>query len=287
MRKLAIALATAAAVTASPAVARDGAWYVGGEFGAMIVEDTDVDIGATDNALRLSHDYGYDGGLFVGYDLGAFRIEAEAAYKKADVNDFTVATGFVLPAAGPNFFTAGTRDAGGSASALSFMINGMLDFGDDDGLSGFVGAGAGMARVKYNSVRGFANTGEFLDDSDSRLAWQVFAGVRQAITDNIDVSVKYRWFNVEDVEMATATGLATNNRWRSHSLLGGVTFNFGAPEPPPPPPVVRPAPPPAPAPIPAPVQQMRTCPPNNVQVPANQPCPVPPAPPVPRTGENG
>ena len=28
------------------------------------------------------------------------------------------------------------------------MLNGMLDFGDDDGIQGFVGGGVGVARVK-------------------------------------------------------------------------------------------------------------------------------------------
>ncbi len=86
------------------------------------------------------------------------------------------------------------------------MINGMLDFGDDDGISGFVGGGVGMARVKANNQRVFANTAPFLDDSDSKLAWQVFAGVRQAISDNIDVTVKYRFFNVDDVRMTAFNG---------------------------------------------------------------------------------
>jgi OmpA-OmpF porin, OOP family len=201
-------------------------WYVGGEFGAMIVEDTNVDIGAVDNALRLNYDYGYDGGLFVGYDLGAFRIEAEAAYKKADLDSFN--TIIQLPGEGTNF--ASSREfAGGSESALSFMINGMLDFGDDDGISGFVGGGIGMARVKANNQRVFANTAPFLDDSDSKLAWQVFAGVRQAVSDNIDVTVKYRFFNVDNVRMTAFNGAESEHRFRSHSLLGGITFKFGKP----------------------------------------------------------
>lgn len=199
-------------------------WYVGGEFGAMIVEDTDVDIGAVDNALRLSHDYGYDGGLFVGYDLGGFRIEAEAAYKKADLDSYN--TTIRLPLEGPNFATS--RNAGGNTSVLSFMINGMLDFGDDDGISGFVGGGVGMARVKANNYRNFSNATPFLDDSDSKLAWQVFAGVRQAITDNIDVTVKYRFFNVDKVRMTAFNGQDAELRFRSHSLLGGITFRFGS-----------------------------------------------------------
>ena len=79
MRKLAIAVALSSTLLATPAFARDGAWYVGGEFGAMIVEDTDVDINTVENVLSLDHEYGYDGGLFVGYDMGAFRLEGEVA----------------------------------------------------------------------------------------------------------------------------------------------------------------------------------------------------------------
>jgi outer membrane protein OmpA-like peptidoglycan-associated protein/opacity protein-like surface antigen len=255
MRKLAIGLALSSTLLATPAFARDGAWYVGGEFGAMIVEDVEVDIGATDNALILSHEYGYDGGLFVGYDLGGFRLEAEVAYKKADLESFN--TLLRLPGEGVAF-PSQRPFAGGNTSALSFMINGMLDFGDDEGISGFVGGGVGMARVKFNNQRVFANTAPFLDDSDSKLAWQVFAGVRQAVSDNIDVTVKYRFFNVDDIRMVAFNGNDSEARFRSHSLLGGITFNFGgAPEvieavPPPPPPEVAPPPPPEPTPPPPP-----------------------------------
>jgi outer membrane protein OmpA-like peptidoglycan-associated protein/opacity protein-like surface antigen len=263
MRKLAIAVALSSTLLATPAFARDGAWYVGGEFGAMIVEDTDIDNATTDNIITINHEYGYDGGLFVGYDLGGFRLEAEVAYKKADLSGFTNLV--VLPGEGPATFPGGRDFAGGSTSALSFMLNGMLDFGDDDGVSGFVGGGIGMARVKFNNQRVFANTAPFLDDSDSRLAWQLFAGVRQSISDNIDVTVKYRFFNVPDIKLVAVTGGAgtvsqdVETRFRSHSLLGGLTFNFGGAEPlppplppPPPAPYVAPPPPPPPAPVPAP-----------------------------------
>lgn len=244
MRKLAIAMALSSTLLATPAFARDGAWYVGGEFGAMIVEDMNIDVGATENAITLDHEYGYDGGLFVGYDFGAFRLEAEAAYKKADLDAYQ--TTIRLPLEGP-LFAAG-RDALGSSSALSFMINGMLDFGDDDGISGFVGGGVGMARVKANNYRNFANATPFLDGSDTKLAWQVFAGVRQAISDNIDVTVKYRFFNADKVELLAFNGAESELRFRSHSLLGGLTFNFGGDVPPPP----EPEPIPEPVPVPPP-----------------------------------
>ena len=45
MRKLAIAVALASTALATPALARDKAWYVGVEGGAMIVEDIHFDCG--------------------------------------------------------------------------------------------------------------------------------------------------------------------------------------------------------------------------------------------------
>src|ERR1700704_2198172 len=139
MRKLAIVVALSSTVLATPALARNSAWYVGGDFGGMIVQDIEFDYGLTPSVLSsatsqlvLNHDYGYDGALFVGYDLGAFRIEAEVAYKRANVSDIEFSTrvpGLGTPVGGP-FGPQITPAGGGRTSALSFMVNGMLDFGD-------------------------------------------------------------------------------------------------------------------------------------------------------------
>jgi len=257
MRKLGLGLATAAAVIATPAAARDGAWYVGGDFGAMIVEDTDIDIGATEDAVTLDHEYGFDSGLYVGYDLGAFRIEAEVAYKEADLDSFS--NTILLPGLGATY-PIGTHEGAGSTSMLSFMLNGMLDFGDEDGISGFVGAGAGVGQVDFKGLRGYPNTGEFIDDDAKDFAWQVIAGLRQAISDNADLTLKYRFFNVNDLNMPGTVVRGPTADFRSHSIMGGITFNFGGAEPPPPPP-----PPPPPAPPPPPPPPAAPPPPPQVQ----------------------
>jgi outer membrane protein OmpA-like peptidoglycan-associated protein len=165
------------------------------------------------------------------------------------------------------------------------MVNGLLDFGDDDGISGFIGGGVGIARVNFNNQRQFANQGAFIDDSDTRFAWQLLAGVRQAISDNVDVTLRYRFFNVSDLEMVGfPNGAGYSSRLRTHSLLGGITFNFGGETPipdqtcwdgsvipstsicPPRPVPVAPVEPPAPAP-------MVNCP-NGTTLPAGSTCPV-------------
>ena len=42
MRKLALAAALATTAMASPALAREDAWYIGAHGGAMLVEDIDI-----------------------------------------------------------------------------------------------------------------------------------------------------------------------------------------------------------------------------------------------------
>ena len=84
MRKFVIGMAMASTALASPALAKDDAWYVGLEGGAMIVEDVDFDRDgvANDDVVTLDHEPGYDFGGFVGYDFGAFRAEGTAGVCK-------------------------------------------------------------------------------------------------------------------------------------------------------------------------------------------------------------
>jgi len=241
MRKLAVAVALASTALASPALARDDSWYVGVGAGVMIVEDLDLDIGTAANAAAIDHRKGYDFEGVVGYDFGGFRAEVEVGYREADIKSGRFgAPGIPQTVSGAGPLFVGNRDLNGDTNALSFMVNGMLDFGDDDGLQGFVGGGAGVARVSVEPV--FA--GAFLDDSDTGFAWQAIAGVRAPLSTNWDVGLKYRFFNVDNLDLVDQRGRDVSTRFRSHSILGTLTYNFGgAPEP-----VVAPPPPPPPPP---------------------------------------
>ena len=246
MRYLAIAAALASTAMASPALARDKAWYIGAEGGAMVVEDINLDIGTLKSAGKVDSKIGYDVDGIIGYDFGPFRLEAEVGYKEAAVEGYSSTTTTRVGGAIPPRPAGTFPYAGGSTSALSFMLNGMLDFGADDGVQGFVGGGAGVARVKHSKYS-INQVGTFLDDSDTGFAYQAIAGVRAPLTSNIDVGLKYRFFNVDGVDTIDGLGRANKGRFRSHSILGSFIYNFGEPAAPPPPP-----PPPAPAPEPAP-----------------------------------
>ena len=251
MRKTAIAVALASSALASPALARDGAFYIGAEGGAMIVEDYDLGtVGPLD--ASVDSDYGYDFDGIVGYDFGVFRLEAEGGYREADIDSFNAPQGFAVNSA----FRApsGRYDgAAGRTSNLSFMLNGLIDFGPDDGLQGFVGGGVGVARTKIRS--GISSANDTLNDSDTGFAYQGLAGVRAPLTRNIDAGLKYRFFTQPDVNLIGRAGQNLDTRFRSHSLLGSLIFNFAQPEPAPvEEPYVAPPPPVAPQVTPPPPQ---------------------------------
>ena len=223
MRKLVLGLAMASTAIATPALARDQAWYVQIEGGPMIVQDMKFDIQGVANQNVLSTKTGYDFGGLVGYDFGMFRLEAEGSYRRANADEYT------------NNGVNMRNSSVGHIDALSFMVNGLIDFGPDNGLQGFVGGGAGVARVNAE-LNGSGNGA--LDDSHTGFAWQILAGVRAPISTNWDAGIKYRFFNAENVRLvALNTGRDVGTRMRSHSLLGTLTYNFGAPPPPPPAPV--------------------------------------------------
>jgi OmpA-OmpF porin, OOP family len=243
MRKMAIAVALASTAIATPALARNDAWYIGVEGGAMLVEDFDFNLtGTSTTALKTSSRAGYDVDGIIGYDFGPFRMEAEVGYREADVDDHTLNAPLGGAPAGTYARSVGAK---GTASALSFMLNGLLDFGDDDGVQGFVGGGVGVARVKFSDYGVGALT--LLNDSDTGFAYQGIAGIRAPLSDNVDVGLKYRFFNADKIDMIANTGNAISTRFRSHSILGSLIFNFGEKAEP-----VAPPPPPAPAPEPVP-----------------------------------
>src|SRR5690242_1721533 len=195
MRKFLLAAAATIAV-ASPAAAADGSGYVGVDGGVLFPHRQNVN-GSIDFVNPLAVDFqnsrvgrvnfhtGYDVDLNAGYDFGMFRVEGELGYKHATVKNSLGSAPFVTALSGGSgqVFTANDVITANKVSALSGMINGLVDIGSGTGISGFGGAGFGRARVK-----------EF-HDSDSAWAWQVLAGVRMPVSDNIDVGLKYRYFH--------------------------------------------------------------------------------------------
>ena len=215
MRNYLLAAVAAAALT-TPAMARDKSVYVGVDAGVMLVEDTNLDynrdfddpnIADLDvrDALVIDHNLGFDADIVAGYDFGLVRGELELAYKRASVDEVQIENALV-----PTTLPTEPYDADGDVRVWSAMVNVLFDFGDEDGWSGFLGAGAGWANVKYDlDVAGAlvpvpgTDPAVSLNDDDGAVAWQILAGIRKSITPNIDLGLKYRFFNVSKLEFGT------------------------------------------------------------------------------------
>jgi len=203
--------------------ARNGAWYVGGDFGAMIVEDTEFELGGAATPIILDHDYGFDGSASIGYDLGAFRLEAEVGYRRAEIDQLRF---------GANPFEA----AAGSTGIFSLIANGAVDFSVPVlDLGAFAGAGAGFAEIDFNNLHSVAFPNVSFDGSDTAFAWQIFAGLRKQITDRIDVTGQYNFFNAPDVRIPTYLGDDEDTSISTHSIRFGIIYLLQPPPPPPPP----------------------------------------------------
>lgn len=272
MKKLAFFLASAAAIAAAPAQAREGQPYFGIEGGVSFDDQVTVNIdtnredGLLTNAAFADTNLGIDADVILGYDFGAFRLEAEGGYKRAGYESLTVLNSAILP--GTLQVPAGTvvqneRDL----EIWSGMINGLVEFGKDDGLQVYGGGGVGFANLSLPVE--VAGIGTVVDDDATDFAWQLIGGLRYAVNDNIDFGVKYRYFVANNFGLEAANGRPLDVDYSAHSVLASLVFNFGgAPAPAPviaapaqPAPVIAPPPPPRPvAPTPPPRAQCNTGP---------------------------
>ncbi len=286
MRKLMTAAALVSTALATPAFARDGSGYFGIDVGVMKAMKSKFDFSngtvSANNALEISHKLGYDADLVGGYDFGMFRLELEAGYKRASLRHADLDTA----AAAAVGFPGGRVDASGHASVGSGMVNALFDFGNNDAFGGSIGAGFGLARVKYNTHLNPSSSLAFRDE-DSAFSWQALAEVRTALSPSLDVGLKYRYFQTGKLNYGrfcqTTCGATPpfdlDGKFRSHSLLASLIYNLYSPPPPPPP--APPPPPPAPV---APATQ--TCADGSVIL-ATSTCPAPPPPPPPPPVERG
>ena len=283
--KVHLLAATGAAAIASPAFAGADGPYVGIEGGVTLPQTTDLDIilnntSVTPNttatytdgySVKSNKGYGID--AIAGLKLGYFRLEAEGGYQRGKVKSLTVSSPLLtdVGTATATTVTAANFPIHDHVGVTKLMANALLDsdFGAG-GFGGYIGAGAGRAWTSYTG------------NTDSSWAYQGIAGLRFALTPNLDAGVKYEYFrtgrlNFTDAFTVNSTNFTTSARGHltSNNILASLVYNFNSrgaaaqplPLPPPPPP-----PPAAPA--------TQTCSDGSV-IDATATCPAPPPPPPP------
>ena len=192
----------ASSMIATPALARDKSLYLGIEGGLLWAKDVNLDLtpdpfnvdGSVDDFISIDHKMGYDIDAIFGYDGGMVRAEIELGYKRASHDEY----GVRFPDFEEDEWSAQLPfDGDGSTRYLSVMTNLLLDLGNEDGLSFYAGPGIGFAWGKYK-IRSNGDT--LFSFTDGGVALQGIAGVRYAVSPNIDVGLKYRYFRASRVK---------------------------------------------------------------------------------------
>lgn len=187
-------------------------------------------------------------GVGVGYAFNSwFRADvtgewrAASHYKGLDRVRWPAATGFNQA----NEFDA-------TKTELVGLVNGYLDLGTWYGITPFVGAGVGVARV---SIEGFRDVGTAInpangalinsvayaeDETTTNFAWALYAGLGYDVSPNLSLELAYRYLNMGDVktgETRVYTGPGTlTDHWtfenlHSHDLKVGMRWNLQGPTP--------------------------------------------------------
>ena len=294
MRKYLLATTVAAAL-ATPAFAGAPGPYVGIEGGVTFPQSSNLDVilnntsvappttATYSNGYNVRYKTGYDVDAIAGYKFGLIRLEVEGGYKRAKVKSLAVSAPLItaVGTASGTAVTAANFGVGSHIGVKTLMANALLDSDFGARFGGYVGGGAGRAWTSFSG------------DKDNAWAYQGIAGLRYALTPNVDAGLKYRYFrtgklNFDDAFAVNGTNFTTtaSGHYVSHSLLASLVYNFNAASAAAPIPAAVPAPPPPP---PEPATQ--TCPDGSVIL-ATSACaapaaPPPPPPPPAQRGERG
>lgn len=209
MNKLLLTSAAALAVFTSAANATDITPYASVKA-VMSFTDGEAKFAEGDNEKDKVKNFGGD--VAVGAKMGAVR--AELAYTYLAKDDKT------------------RRDEDGSykseISGQSFMLNGYYDIENPTIFKPYVGAGIGMAKIKYkfkDTYPDYPEDNETNSFSKNKFAYSLMAGVGAEVTKNITVDVGYRFTDYGSYNKRIEDGKLKFDT-KAHQILAGVRYSF-------------------------------------------------------------
>ncbi len=215
-----IALVTALLLTwiSLPASAQDGL-YVELAPGISIFADSDVSGGGglAGFSAVAEFDTGFVIGGSVGYRfLDSFRGEVNLSYRQADVDQVTIAGALML-------------EGTGDISLLALMANVYYDLDLESPVTPYLGVGIGLGFIDVDT--GVTPLSVLVvNDSATEFAWNIMVGASYGVTDNIDLSLGYRYLGTTDPELdATLVGFGSGTldaEIAVHEILFGFRYNF-------------------------------------------------------------
>ncbi|MET0287396.1 MAG: TonB-dependent receptor [Polyangiales bacterium] len=211
-------------------------WYLGLTAGIVKLADTTYDAqalvnpsqGRANDALTASHDVGSEVSGVVGYDWGLLRSELELTNTYAHLGAVDLrANSVTVDASNPALGTY--DDPSGTSHLFEVMFNALIDIGGNARTPWAVQAGGGVGLVRVYSWKWRLEDSEspaFQVDNPTPFAWNAQAGIRRRLTDRVDLTLKYRFFNIPNQKLFTSNANRLEGSPSSHSALLGVNVNF-------------------------------------------------------------
>jgi opacity protein-like surface antigen len=183
--------------------------------GASFPRDLETVYATTDYTLGLKTGYLIGGAIGMNV-TDMIRGEVELSHSRWDANEVSYA-GMV----------GGPDTADGSIKATYLLANLWGDFENDSSFTPYVGGGAGVGWADGNVTHGGAPFGH--GDGEMGFAFQVGAGVKFDLTDNVLVDLGYRYKSILNIDFDDTSGVF--GPWKdgdvnSHNVQLGLTFNF-------------------------------------------------------------
>lgn len=193
MRLLTFSLAAGFALGAIASTAAAQGSYAGGQLGFG------AGGGEFDNTgFDLELDTGVFVNGFVGKDFGNVRVEGEIAYRQNDMDNL------------------GGIPVIGEMSSTAFMGNAYYDFGSGAGATPYLGIGAGVASVKFESG---------INDTQTTLAMQLMVGVSFPVSQTLSITGELRGFGAYP-EFSDGLGGTAEQEYVIGTLALGVRASF-------------------------------------------------------------
>ncbi|RUU88442.1 MAG: porin family protein [Mesorhizobium sp.] len=213
-----------------------GGWYIRGDIGYHKSKVGDIDyITYGAEPCPCGPPVGVAGSKSFDYGKlkGGFSLGAGVGYKINDRfrTDLTADYWF------KSNFNGGTSDATTTStevskmSALLLLANAYVDIGTWHGITPYVGAGIGGARVKWDTVYDPNTTETNPGASNWRFAYAVMAGASYCLTDKVILDAGYRFSHIQGGRMfefdTSSAGPGFDHGFNTHEVRGGLRYQFG------------------------------------------------------------
>lgn len=207
-----------------------GGWYIRGDFDYHRAElrDTIYAVsGGTSTFATTDIDDSWSLGGGLGYNVTKhLRVDLTADYwMKADFRGSTTGTCGAPPA------PCNSTDSS-SVSALVVLANVYVDLGTYHGITPYVGAGIGLANIKWSDLSNDDGTVVTVHGGrkSMRGAAALMVGASYCLTDKIELDAGYRYTRVGGGDMfgyANFTGPGTDKGFNVHEARAGLRYSFG------------------------------------------------------------